>query len=575
MNTPQRFVCLASLFGAALLVGCGSGSSSRDRATSAAPLTSSGTSTSSSGSLSPSTSGGLATASTQTLGTPSGLRLDTVTPNTGPLRGGVVTLEGQEFEAGMSVDFDGEPGLDLTVISPTQATVRVPVLQLGQANVTVAKATEVSSLVAAYDVRPDRVGELDPTFGVGGVTRVVTKATPAGAYVVDRLVASALDSQGRILAVGGINTNEPNRLRMDRVAVVRFLANGALDTTFGAGGRVTLPWRNRTGFPNPTAESAQGIAVDSADRALVAITGFQGADARHIVVRLTATGALDTTYGVNGIARRELRTSRASGIAIDSGDRLLVSGTVVPAGTSIYRPAVWRYTANGQLDATFGTGGARVLPANSGQTFEPRIDPQGKIVLVGWHFLGGVENDGVVYRLTSAGALDPTFGAGGRVILDLSVAQQSSLGVVSTDYVEEVAFDSQGRLVLLAQQGTGVNRYSLRRLLPNGAVDATFGQAGQVPLVGRYHGLAIGAGDRILTASSEAPAGGTRGMSVHQFDDAGNPDPTFAAGKPYFHLPLAGRQEPRGLLLDGEGRALVVGGGVGPADIAHLLIRVR
>src|SRR5437588_6859073 len=69
-------------------------------------------------------------------------------------------------------------------------------------------------------------GMLDPTFGVGG--RVTT---PIGIPSDDSANGTAIDSLGRIVAVGGAYNGSDFEIE-----VARFMPAGALDPSFGAAG---------------------------------------------------------------------------------------------------------------------------------------------------------------------------------------------------------------------------------------------------------------------------------------------------------------------------------------------------
>ena len=67
--------------------------------------------------------------------------------------------------------------------------------------------------------------------------------------------------------------------------MVRYLTNGARDTAFGVGGRVTMDFGAAGGGP--------GMAIQTDGRiVLVGTTGADGA-----IARLNVDGTLDTTFG--------------------------------------------------------------------------------------------------------------------------------------------------------------------------------------------------------------------------------------------------------------------------------------
>jgi uncharacterized delta-60 repeat protein len=71
-------------------------------------------------------------------------------------------------------------------------------------------------------------------------------------------------------------------------------APGDLDTSFGSGGKVTTAI-GAGGY-------GQDVAIDGSGRIVVAGYSSNGTDDDFAVVRYTASGALDTTFGSGGMA---------------------------------------------------------------------------------------------------------------------------------------------------------------------------------------------------------------------------------------------------------------------------------
>jgi len=119
---------------------------------------------------------------------------------------------------------------------------------------------------------------------------------------------------------------------------------------------------------------------------------------------------VDRTFGTNGIARTDRYTSQ-----------LLVQpdGKIVLGTAYLLSPKVYRYTASGQLDTSFGGGdGKTVIQDEQADIQGLALDSAGRIVTAG----------GVIARLTPEGLLDATFGtqgvakAGGEVVVDNQLA---------------------------------------------------------------------------------------------------------------------------------------------------------
>src|SRR5262249_8500489 len=131
------------------------------------------------------------------------------------------------------------------------------------------------------------------------------------------------------------------------------------------------------------------------------------------VYRLNKNGSLDATFDGDGVAVLD------SG-AIDQALALTVQrdGKIVVAGTRNGVDAlVYRLSSQGSLDTTFGRGGVVTIDSGRAEFAQGvAVQPDGKIVVTG--FSTAAVSDAVVYRLTPAGALDSTFGRGGTVTID-------------------------------------------------------------------------------------------------------------------------------------------------------------
>ena len=118
-------------------------------------------------------------------------------------------------------------------------------------------------------VRYERDGSLDPTLRGDGT--VITNFTPYG----DGAYGVAIDPDGRIVAAGQAGDGGP----APRFAAVRYLADGALDPTFGGDGKVSSDL-------TPFSDAAYGVAVQ-ADGSVVCsgVAGSGGSHASFAVVR--------------------------------------------------------------------------------------------------------------------------------------------------------------------------------------------------------------------------------------------------------------------------------------------------
>lgn len=294
-------------------------------------------------------------------------------------------------------------------------------------------------------------GSLDTTFGAGGVS-----VTPMSAGD-DYLNAVAVQADGKIVAVGTAPGAAGNEF-----AVARFTRDGALDPTFGTGGKVLIDFAGKS-------DVARAVAVQADGRMVVAGGTTDAADRERFgLVRLTAAGALDSTFGTAGRV-----TTAFSGSAGDRANALVLQpdGKIVAGGSASFGSAssgvdfaLARYDAAGTLDAGFGTGGTVTTSMSTSGASDTisALTLQGQAIVA----VGGT-GDFKVARYTAAGALDGSFGSGGRVTGVFGVTIGSANAVTT---------DAQGRVVVA---GTAQNDTAVIRLTAAGALDPSFGTGGK------------------------------------------------------------------------------------------------
>lgn len=145
--------------------------------------------------------------------------------------------------------------------------------------------------------------------------------------------------------------------------------------------------------------------------------------------RQAATG-LDRQFGQGGSLGLNLggETGNPSGLRVDALGNILVVGHVLP-GNTMRMPVLLRFDARGAADTRWATGGrAQITNFGADLAAEDVLAlPDGKLLVLG-SSEGKLER-AVLWRLTASGQLDTSFGQGGWLSLrsDLG-AQGVSLG---------------------------------------------------------------------------------------------------------------------------------------------------
>jgi len=218
-------------------------------------------------------------------------------------------------------------------------------------------------------------GQLDPTFGVGGVA--THDVGPAGSQQYPTTLAVQAD--GKILVAGWTSTT-------NTVRVARLNADGSLDSTYGVGGVAVLP---------VAGGRASVIAIQPDGKALVAGYGHTGGGRSDwMLARITTGGAPDPTFSGDGVSLLEFtgESDTVNDLAVLPDGRILVGG-VVAVGANNSRMAFARYLPDGRLDPSFGRGGTYTAPASGialNEVYALAVQADGRILAVTDLFTPGV-----------------------------------------------------------------------------------------------------------------------------------------------------------------------------------------
>lgn len=426
---------------------------------------------------------------------------------------------------------------------------------------------------AALSAQPGAPGAPDPSFGVGG-RRLLDFHGGS-----DQVNAVAPLKDGRFLAAGSIHgPNASGPGFSGNVGVVRFLADGRVDTSFGQAGLFQLDIDS--GF-----DEAHALRVQPDGRIVVAGALTASAYSDFAILRLRPDGTLDTGFGAQA-GRTTLDIGGATvhdealAVAMQSDGRYIVAGiTRVPFGGFTYRRvAVARFTAQGLIDTSFGAGTGYVIlepffagDADDGHvalalTPGERLPADDRITIAGFTTS---RNNAFVARLTASGQVDTSFGTpvggglrSGRITLSAATSGGVPTGVSTIRAARIVA---GGRIVIA---GSGNDRgFTFMRLLPDGTLDATFGSAGRTTVKlsdpSQYdEPFALDVqGNGKLVAAGYASTGGTNtDFFFVRLTAAGAPDASFGDGQGRALVPVsASADQALALAVEPSGRLLAGG----------------
>jgi uncharacterized delta-60 repeat protein len=315
-------------------------------------------------------------------------------------------------------------------------------------------------------------GTLDSSFGVDG-RQSISINPQAG----NKLGGMALTDNGEIIAIGTSSDGA------DVVSVVKLLPDGSRDTSFGTNGikQVSIPSDANNTMVNAVALQDDGKIVLGGQ-----VYQEPTINGDTFVARLTAQGDLDASFAQGGIAITSLAFSGdwINELLIQPDGRILAGGYA--AVGSLGYGALLRFTTDGELDPTFNDDGQLLLTygAFTSDIGGMALRPDGRILVAGYsHSKSGSEESTVgLAQLHTNGALDTTFGTGGKAVEHaggfayvnevhaLALALDGSIITVGTRRsVEQQWFDGDTRIArftnddliaLLPDSDTGVSGIS-------------------------------------------------------------------------------------------------------------------
>lgn len=276
--------------------------------------------------------------------------------------------------------------------------------------------------------------------------------------------------------------------------------------------------------------------------------------------------------------------------AIDMDGRILVAGESNNTQGG-YDMTLWRYTAHGVLDTTFGAEGlvndqVSAIGSSSGMGQAVAVDTDGRVLVTGYSGDPTRKQDMALWRFTPDGVLDTEFGEGGLV------THHGAAGGDDMDFGASLALDASGRILVAgySKNANGDFDMTLWRYDEHGQLDVTFGDDANGDGFAdgfvlhrnaaggggddQGHGLALDDAGNILVVGYSTSPEGDLDMAVWRFTDVGISDPTFGGdydkdGAPdgYLldHSAAFGRSDDEGLAVTvaADGSLLVTGNSEG------------
>jgi uncharacterized delta-60 repeat protein len=328
--------------------------------------------------------------------------------------------------------------------------------------------------------------------------------------VEDEAAALLAQPDGKLVAVGSAGSPQPGNWSLPQLAIARYTVDGVLDTTFNKTGKVTAIIGRGGG---------RALGVHLLDGGKLLVTGYvlNNSVQDLVLMRLDTRGLRDLTFGVNGVATFGSESEDEAGLAI----AVLPDGKVLVAGRAgreaLAKGCVVRFTADGKVDTTFGLGG-RVLVDEQYEARALAVEPDGAFVVAGDTLSKG---GSYLVRFLANGTRDVNFPRSrpsgislvramvrqpdGRLVIGGASVQENRAGfglmrflpdgtvdtsfgqnglvmtaVRGDDRVRGLVLQQDGRLLAAGDVGGFFSQVGLARYLPDGSLDPSFGSGGVI-----------------------------------------------------------------------------------------------
>lgn len=333
-------------------------------------------------------------------------------------------------------------------------------------------------------------GSLYTTFGAGGK---VLEVYPN--CIVNDVI---LQPNDYIIVTGNVSSLDPILGPPDRPSmfVARFTSLGALDLTFGTSGYVIISPSNFNSGGNLFDQCDSNSVILQPVNNYIVLGGrvrrYSSSPNKNFIalVRLTTTGALDTSFGTNGTIYSAFNLINnnedfCNCLSIQTDGKIVSGGVNSPIPTpNSQNIAVSRFNTDGTLDTTFNSLGTSpgwlIIPNLPSYNYNFSsglgINSFGQIIISSYIIkITGGQYFGVA-AVTPSGILDNSFGTSGQTAIDLSPTYD-----LIGNGANALTLQTDNKIVItggFTNTITNAKGFSLARFNTNGTLDLTFGLAG-------------------------------------------------------------------------------------------------
>jgi uncharacterized delta-60 repeat protein len=384
----------------------------------------------------------------------------------------------------------------------------------------------------------------DNSFGTNGLHKAVITGNLNG-YTDMQILTDQ-----KIICLGSKGLTDST----DQVFLAKYNSNGTLDATFGSNGISSLLGSGSTSL----ATSVMDVQQDG--KIVFGVAEYLNNNITTKIVRYNANGSIDNTFGVNGITSVQYSTNNSFVEKVDLQSDGKIVASIQCSFDSSY---IVRLLANGNIDVTFGTNGYVKIPTvNTGKYFGPlKVLNDGSILVSGYRGYsnaGQPFNELYIYKYTTSGVLDNSFGTSGVFIYN-----DNNVDIYPTN----IDIQSDNKIIVGGYKASTFSNAFLIRVNTNGTIDNSFGVNGialysepnlDCNLTRRFK---ITPDNKITCLISKYDGNGNESLSLTRFNSNGTSDNTFndiSAFKDLNNLPYIVSEDLGSVDVQADGKVVFV-----------------
>ncbi len=252
-------------------------------------------------------------------------------------------------------------------------------------------------------VRYTKDGSIDSLFGKNGI------ATVKMSNGLGELKKLLVKPDGKILTAGTVGAPVFENI----LALVQFTPDGSLDSSFGSNGKLE-------GYINDIEEITDiGLGKDGKIYAIGQMRNWSFIG-DFALLRFLQNGTVDSSFGTNGVVKTDFNDNRVNNLKVENAQSLIIlpDSSIVVAGYNFTTPSTFalaKYKMNGSLDSTFGTDGKVITPVHNlyGYPNDILSDAAGNLYVSGYVSGSSNNSDFAIAKYFSDATLDSSFGRSG------------------------------------------------------------------------------------------------------------------------------------------------------------------